>query len=267
MLKNWNDLFELFLSADVERQILGDNMMMIWVAKGLLVFKKGNNRTSFRKQFITNLTVINCRGEFTKHEVQQLFNDSSDVIFVTDLSGKNILGFAFIIIRDHAPFAKEHSRIRYNYYGVALEPKMDISKILEVKLICSQEGTKTGERMLKCLSDNPFQKTYEAIALMSVPNRYTYYIKQGFYRTNDFHDVYPAFRDNGEVHYDYAQTAKRLKDTLDKNTNAQDVLTLASLMYFKNECNDACNRFGFLFMKPTAKLRGGFKSRLRSSIR
>jgi hypothetical protein len=213
----------------------------------------------FATELSKYLFYLVCSGEVDKNYIKKTFKSSTAHLWVLSRDMRQICGFAFFQIFTKQDFLYCNQAIANLYHNMEFNTEaFDIRNILYLQTICSKPQEKAGEKLLGILERSLYKTLgYDAVALHSTPSRYTYYVKKGFFRTNDFKHIYPVIDDT----YNNSGNIRKTREIFEASRPTRYV-------YFTSEYDIFLTDVTYLFMKPIHSQSGGtFKRDLNEVLR
>jgi hypothetical protein len=183
MLTSWNDLFALL---ENKQEAQADSEIALYVIpKHEFALKK-----KFRNSFLQNVLYTVCNSDISFEHAKDALDTMEYILIAMKKDISQLYGIAFVQIRSYDVFIQDNASICYNVFGVELEPQPSICSVCYVSLICSFPKSKCGQKILSYLERRGYADfKCDAIALHSIPERYSYYVSLGFYRTNNLASI------------------------------------------------------------------------------
>jgi hypothetical protein len=219
------------------------------------------------------LSHIVCSADISVDYLKHAHKKASHMLIIMNKSMQEIQGLSFMSVQNYETFLSENMACVQNYNGIQLQPKIAIiDSILYIRVLCSKPRTKCGRKIMHFV-ENQFHhfQNYQAVALHSTRETYSYYTKLGFYRTNNLQDLYPIYENDKMIMFDNTSNISQIRKEFSMKPQPK-------YSYFINEFGYFYMNFRYLFMKPTnmfyggkftelvaTKIRKGQESQLRSS--
>lgn len=249
---NMSKLKRFFNFLDRAEPFAQDNAHKTFVLeKSDIPFK---SKSTTIKNFITYLDYIVCSSHISAEYLKSSYRDASHIILLLSKDMAEIHGICFLSFHDYEAFVQRNSSFVQNYHGLHLDPQIaTMHRVVYIHVLCSKPKTKCGEKLLRLLTHELYRKyDYQAVTLHSLPDTYAYYVKQGFYRTNNLQDIFPAFETDGRLLFDNSNNINIIRSKFPLEPSSK-------YSYFQNEFQHFFTNFNYLFMKPINIFYGGFK--------
>lgn len=256
MLTSWNDLFALL---ENKQEAQADSEIALYVIpKQEFALKK-----KFRNSFLQNVLYTVCNSDISFEHAKDALDTMEYILIAMKKDISQLYGIAFVQIRSYDVFIQDNASICYNVFGVELEPQPSICSVCYVSLICSFPKSKCGQKILSYLERRGYADfKCDAIALHSIPERYSYYVSLGFYRTNNLASIYPVFKSNNVPIFNNSGGVSQIRNRFSSES--------PKYVFFRGEYNYMFQSYQYLFMKPCQKFMGGgkqLKTHLNAKIR
>lgn len=247
-MKRWEHFYEL-LSKTQPKQSNATVSLYVFTKEQFSMKK------SFRSRFLNNILYTLCNQDIALGYANDACQRADHIVLAIRKENTQVYGIAFVRIHDFDTFAIKNQPICKNVYGVVLEPRPNISHLLYVSMICGFSNSKCDDYILEFLTKFGFSEfRCDVVALHSIPSKYTYYVKRGFYRTLDMSNIYPAFMAEDGAIFNNSVAYSNMRNHFNSSSE------FYSQVFFHNEYNTIYTTFQFLFMKPCSKGQLGGRS-------